>query len=170
MKPAKKMVGLLILSALAISNSYSQKTNHMDDQENIKELVTSYYQKMDVLHGDFTKMPEVFNETMTFHFPGVPAPMTVAEFQGPAQGIYVGFSDFTHTIEDFVIEGDKVACRLNVTGTHNGDFQGIPASNKSIAISAITIFRVEDNKLSEHWVSVDMLGIMMQIGAIPMGN
>ena len=115
-------------------------------------------------------MSNIFNDNMQFHFPGVPTPMSVAEFQGPAQGIYTGFPDFKHTIEDYIIEGNKVACRLNITGTHLGDFQGIPASKKSIAISAITIFTVENNKLSEHWVSVDMLGLMAQIGAIPMSK
>lgn len=167
MKSIKKIAGLLILTALTISNSYSQKNDQMDKEANIKELVTAYYQKMDLLHGDFTKMKEVFNDSMTFHFPGVPVPMTVAEFQGPAQGIYAGFSDFKHIIEDFIIDGDKVACRINITGTHNGEFQGIPATNKSIAISAITIFRIENDRLSEHWVSVDMMGLMIQIGAIP---
>jgi steroid delta-isomerase-like uncharacterized protein len=135
----------------------------------MKNIVQEYYQRMDSLKGDFSKMNDVFNEDMTFHFPGVPTPMDVVTFQGPAQGIYTGFPDFTHTIEDFIVEGNKVACRLNITGTHAGDFQGIPASNKSVAISAITIFKVDNNKLSEHWVSVDMLGLMAQIGAIPMG-
>lgn len=139
----------------------------MSRKEHIKSIVTDYYAKMDALQGDFTKMSEVFNEHMIFHFPGVPGPMNVEEFQGPAQGIYAGFSDFRHTIEDFIIDDNKVACRVNINGTHDGNFQGIPATNKSIAISGITIFRIDNNKLSEHWVSVDMMGLMVQIGAIP---
>ncbi len=131
-----------------------------------KQLVIDYYSKMDAVKGDFTQMSNLFNENMTFHFPSSPMPMSVPQFQGPAQGIYAGFPDFKHSIEDFIIEGNKIACRLNITGTHTGEFQGIPATNKSIAINAITIFRVEGERLSEHWVSVDMLGMMTQIGAL----
>lgn len=122
---------------------------------------------MDELKGDFSQMSEMFSPNMRFHFPGVPVPMSVSEFQGPAQGIYEGFNDFKHEIEDVIIEGNKVACRLSIRGTHNGNFQGIPATNKPIAINAITIFNIENYQLSEHWVSVDMLGLMAQIGAIP---
>jgi len=133
----------------------------------MKKIIEEYYRKMDALKGDYSKMKEVFNDEMTFHFPGIPAPLNVEQFQGPAQGIYAGFSDFNHSIEDVIVDGNKVACRVSITGTHNGDFQGIPASNKSIAVGAITIFRVENKRLSEHWISVDLLGIMTQIGAVP---
>lgn len=136
----------------------------------MKKLIEEYYQKMDSVKGDYSQMKEIFNDGMTFHFPGIPTPMSVDEFQGPAQGIYAGFPDFTHTIEDIIIEGNKAACRVNITGTHNGEFQGIPATNKSIAIGAITIFRIENNRLSEHWISVDLLGIMAQIGALPINK
>ena len=166
MKSIKNITGLIILSACIVNISYSQSIDQNTKETNMKNLITDYYQKMDALHGDFTRMNEVFNDTMTFHFPGVPAPMTVSEFQGPAQGIYEGFPDFKRTIEDFIVDGNKVACRINITGTHNGEFQGIAATNKSIAINAITIFRVENNKLSEPLVSVDMLGLMAQIDAI----
>lgn len=136
----------------------------------MKNLVIDYYKRMDSLKGDFSEMNDVFNENMKFHFPGIPTPMNVEEFQGPAQGIYEGFPDFHHIIEDFVIDQNKIACRLNITGTHTGSFQGIPPTNKSIAINAITIFKIENGKLSEHWISVDMLGLMGQIGAIPLNQ
>ena len=66
-----------------------------------------------------------------------------------------------------IVEDERVACRLSITGTHNGVFQGIPPTGKPIAINAITMFRLAEGKLSEHWISVDMLGLMAQIGAIP---
>lgn len=168
MRTIKKLIGLLLMTLLSYNVSFAQKSQTHSKEEIMKKIVAAYYQKMDSLQGDFSKMNELFNDHMVFHFPGVPTPMSVSEFQGPAQGIYAGFSDFKHTIEDLIVEGNKIACRLNITGTHNGEFQGIPASNKSIAINAITIFTIENNKLSEHWVSVDMLGLMAQIGAIPM--
>lgn len=132
----------------------------------MKQLVIDYYQRMDAAKGDFSQMSDLFNEDMTFHFPGAPGPMNVEQFSGPAQGIYAGFNDFKHVVEDLIEEGNQIACRLSITGTHTGEFQGIPPTHQPIAINAITIFRIEDGKLSEHWVSVDMLGIMAQIGAM----
>ena len=133
----------------------------------MKELVEEYYRKMDSLKGDYSQMTQVFDPDMKFHFPGIPSPLSLESFQGIAQSIYQGFGDFQHQIEDVVIDGDKIACRLSITGTHTGVFQDIPATHQSVAINAITIFRTNNEKLAEHWISVDMLGILTQIGALP---
>ena len=81
-------------------------------------------------------MADLFDESMTFHFPGAPGPMNVEQFTGPAKGIYGGFNDFKHSVEELIEEGDLIACRVNITGTHTGDFQGIPATHQPIAVSA----------------------------------
>jgi len=66
-----------------------------------------------------------------------------------------------------VAEGDKVAVRFNVTGTHKGEFQGIPPTDKKVSYIAVDFITLMDNKMAEDWVSVDMMGLMQQIGAIP---
>ena len=131
-----------------------------------KNLIRSYYSEMDQLKGDYSQMANFFHHEMQFHFPGIPHPMPVGQFQAVAQGIYSGFPDFKHTVENVIQEGDVLSCRLNINGTHQGEFQGIPATNRSIAISAITQFRVQDDQIVDHWISVDMLGLLKQIGAM----
>jgi steroid delta-isomerase-like uncharacterized protein len=77
------------------------------------------------------------------------------------------FPDLRHDIVDMVAEGDKVAVRFNVTGTHKGELQGIPPTDKKVSFSAIDFITMIDGKIAEDWLSVDMMGLMQQIGAIP---
>ena len=69
--------------------------------------------------------------------------------------------------EDVFGEGDKVAVRWHVTGTHTASLFGIPATGKSMDISGISILRLVDGKIAEDWVSEDTIGLMKQIGVIP---
>ncbi len=68
---------------------------------------------------------------------------------------------------DILQDGDKVVVRFTLTGKHGGDFLGMPATGKPIELTGITIFRFEGNKAVERWQSADILGVMVQIGAIP---
>jgi len=66
------------------------------------------------------------------------------------------FPDLHSTIEDLIAEGDKVVVRGIDHGTHLGEFLGYPPTGKPIAITWIDIFRVENGKLAEAWLEVDM--------------
>lgn len=78
-----------------------------------------------------------------------------------------GFPDIRITIEDMVVDGDKVVARMTVTGTQTGEFMGVPPSGKSVHVAAIGISRIVDGKSVEYWETFDALGLMQQIGAIP---
>ena len=80
---------------------------------------------------------------------------------------FAAFPDLHATIEDLVAEGDKIAARLTWTGTHKGEFEGIPPTGKQIKFTTMEFFRVASGKLAEHWDEVDLLGMLQQIGAIP---
>ena len=71
-------------------------------------------------------------------------------------------------VEDSVGEGDRVAMRFAISGTHTGTFMGIPATGKPIHVTASGIFRVVDGKATDNWVNFDALGLLQQIGAVPM--
>jgi predicted ester cyclase len=60
-----------------------------------------------------------------------------------------------------------VASRWTITGTHQGDFQGVPATGRQITINGIDMSRVVDGKIAEHWAQFDIVGVMQQIGALP---
>ena len=78
-----------------------------------------------------------------------------------------GFLDSHLVIEDVIAEGDKVVTRLTITGTQTGTLQGIPPTGKKFSMRGIDIFRVVDGKIVEHWDAVDQLGMLQQLGVIP---
>ncbi|MDQ3878024.1 MAG: ester cyclase [Actinomycetota bacterium] len=71
------------------------------------------------------------------------------------------------TLEDMIAEDDRVVVRWTNSGTHVGEFLGIPSTGQSFNIAGIDIYRVEDGKLAEHWHVVDMYGQMVQLGLLP---
>jgi steroid delta-isomerase-like uncharacterized protein len=80
---------------------------------------------------------------------------------------FTAFPDFHTTVHDTIAEGDKVAKRWTVTGTHLGEFMGMPPSGNSVTFSGITISRFADGMLVEGWWAWDALGMMQQITAPP---
>jgi steroid delta-isomerase-like uncharacterized protein len=77
------------------------------------------------------------------------------------------FPDFQFSILDQIAEGDKVATRWTIRGTHKGEFQGMPPSGKQIEMTGITIFRIANGKLIEGWTNEDVLGMLQELGAVP---
>ena len=93
--------------------------------------------------------------------------MNREEFEGMVRGIIAGFSNGRHIIEAQVAEGDRVATRLTWTALHTGEFNGVPASNRPVRICGDAFDRIEDGKVVEHHAQFDVLGLMVQIGAVP---
>jgi steroid delta-isomerase-like uncharacterized protein len=80
------------------------------------------------------------------------------------------FPDMNMSAEDILVSGDKAVARVRSTGTHRGDFLGIPATGKPVDIQLIDIMRFNDAGLvCEHWGVTDMMSLMQQIGAVPTG-
>ena len=78
------------------------------------------------------------------------------------------FPDLRFVPEDFIAEGDKVVVRVRASGTHSGDFMGMPATGKQIDVQLIDIIRFEDDGLGhEHWGVADVMTMMQQLGVIP---
>ncbi len=78
-----------------------------------------------------------------------------------------GFPDIHVTIEDILAEGEKVVVRNTWRGTHEGEFNGIPATGRRVEISGVVIWRVSDGLISERWAVIDTLGLLRQLGVIP---
>jgi steroid delta-isomerase-like uncharacterized protein len=83
---------------------------------------------------------------------------------------FTAFPDLRFEPEDLLVDGDKGVARARFTGTHEGDFMGVPASGKPVDVQLIDIFRFGDDGLvREHWGVMDTLALMQQVGAIPDG-
>ncbi|CAN7738065.1 ester cyclase [Phyllobacterium sp. LjRoot231] len=77
------------------------------------------------------------------------------------------FPDLHMTIEDQIAEGDRVVTRWTARGTHTGEFQGIPPTGKEVRVAGTNIDRIADSKVVECWSHVDELGMMQQLGVVP---
>jgi steroid delta-isomerase-like uncharacterized protein len=76
------------------------------------------------------------------------------------------FPDIQVEVADTISEGDKIAARCIVTGTHRGDTLGVPGSNKPVRFSGVAILRIRDGKIVEAWNNFDFQTLSKQIGAL----
>lgn len=97
-----------------------------------------------------------------------PGPQNREEYLQEIGRWHAAFGETHFTIEEQIAEGDKVASRATLRAIHNGgDFLGLPPTGKQIAVSGITIERIQDGKIVEHRVNSDWLGMMQQLGLVP---
>ncbi|WP_067847970.1 ester cyclase [Nocardia lijiangensis] len=83
--------------------------------------------------------------------------------------LHRAFPDLHIAVEDSIAEGDKVVSRNTVTGTHTGEYLGLPPTGKPISYREIFIFRFVDGRIVESWGVVDTLALMRQLGGLPGG-
>jgi steroid delta-isomerase-like uncharacterized protein len=88
------------------------------------------------------------------------------EYKKYVNEMITAFPDFHFTVHDILAESDKVVVRWTLTGTHKGEFSGIPPTNKKVTVWGIDIDRVAGGKFVEGWCRFDTLGMMQQLGLI----
>ena len=111
--------------------------------------------------------PELLAQLIAEEFMASPGEKGASEFANGIAAVRKGFPDVRFEIEDLVAEGDRVAVRWTFRGTHGGPFAGTAASQASVTQTANVIFQISDGKISRAWVQVDRLGLLQQIGALP---
>jgi len=134
-------------------------------QEQNKSLVRRVFEE-----GINQNKQGVFDELIALSYVNhdIPAPTPGLQGFKMVIGMFLAaFPDMRVTIEEELAEGSKVITRGYFTGTHQGDFQGIPPTGKQIKVKYIDIWLVENGKLMENWVRLDELGLMQQLGVIP---
>jgi len=77
------------------------------------------------------------------------------------------YPDLRWAIEDIIAEKDKVVACWTYSGTHRGDYMGVPATNKKVSVSGITIHHIAGGKIMDSHTNWDALGLMQQLGAVP---
>ncbi|MFD9127984.1 ester cyclase [Kitasatospora sp. NPDC059571] len=83
------------------------------------------------------------------------------------RGWRTGF-DFAFTVESQVADGDEVATRWSWTGMHRGEFMGLPATDKKVEMTGMTVFRFKDGMVQEGWWQWDRMSMMRQLGLLRM--
>jgi steroid delta-isomerase-like uncharacterized protein len=111
---------------------------------------------------------ELISSEAIFNVPGRPEPLKGLEGYMMIIGMMRGgFSNIQWTLDDMVSEGNKVAARYTMRGTHDGNFMGVPATGRNIEVHSMAFYELSDGKIVKEQGLPDMLSLMMQIGAIP---
>jgi hypothetical protein len=109
---------------------------------------------------------EVVEPDVLFHAP-VPTGATGAQ---ALKRVWImllrAFPDLRVAVEDVIAEGDKVVARNTVTGTHQGEYRGVPATGKSVTYNEVFVFRFAGGRIAEIWGVVDVLAQLRQLGLI----
>ncbi len=138
----------------------------MKAQAEVEEQNKAMVQKI-LAEGDKGNV-EILNEVCTsdykMYWPSNAEPINLEEHIQLWQAFINAFPDLNHTIDEIIAEGDQVSTRETLRGTHKGEFQGIPPTDKQFTMSAICLWRFKDSKLVEYRADGDMLGMMMQLG------
>jgi predicted ester cyclase len=95
-----------------------------------------------------------------------PAPLDSEAWTRFLSGFVEGFPDLQLTVEDAVGEGDLVAQRIHFAGTHTGEFQGLPPTNRKGRFSGLELNRFVDGRVGEHWFQLDSLTLLQQLGLV----
>jgi steroid delta-isomerase-like uncharacterized protein len=134
----------------------------ISDRQN---LVLQFYQAFD--DRNFEGAIELLAPNFIAHLAGVAEPLTKEEFQKFGLSFFLAFPDGKHDFEQVLMDGDKVVTAGTFTGTHQLEFQGLPATGKKVKFALMHIDRVADGKIVEHWGQGDQLGLIQQLGIIP---
>jgi steroid delta-isomerase-like uncharacterized protein len=129
-------------------------------EEQNTALITRYNEAWD--SGDVEALKEIFSPDYVLHASG--QDLSLEETIELLKQQQVIFPDRTNSIEDTILEGDKVVLRYTLRGTHTGDIEGFPATGKKVESEAIEIVRVENGKIVECWDVSDDLSFYQQLG------
>ena len=131
-----------------------------------KALVRRYYDEV-FNKGNVDLVDELAVEDYVEHDPFPGQGNGRGDLQARVQAILSAFNPVSFALEDLVSEGDRVVVRWTQTGTHSGNFMGMPPTGKQFTIAGIDIHDVKAGRMAEHWHVVDMYALLIQLGAIP---
>ncbi len=136
--------------------------------ESNKEVIRRWWEAMN--QGKALDLIDViYASDYLLHDPSVPNPVRgLAGVRGFVAMLQAAFPDQHCTIETLTAEEDRVSHVVTVRGTHRGVFQGIPATGKSFEITVRVVSRFVDGKIAEEWELFDALGLMQQLGVLPL--
>ncbi len=169
----KKLFMILPLALILCFMVGCQDKEAMAELEKMKARAEVEEQNMEVVRkwlksgdeGNIKGAMELFAPNFLWYSPSnSPAPMSKEESHEYLVMVLKAFPKWIHKIEEIIAVGDKVITRIIAYSTHEGEFQGIPATGNKVEVSEIIIWRFKDGKIVEMRGEADNLGMMMQLG------
>ncbi len=131
-------------------------------------LITHHRAFNEMLNGrNLDLLPQLCTQDYVYHGPGGLELKGVDQLREMIEGYLTAFSDLHMTVEQRVAEGNLIATRWSLTGTHDGPLEDIEATGKKINISGQLVMRFEGPKIAEEWEVFDEMAMLKQIGAAP---
>jgi steroid delta-isomerase-like uncharacterized protein len=152
---------LLLLAAFLAAGCAGPRT----DSSANKKIAERYFEEI-LSQGNLAVADELLASDVRFTNP----PLTLhsrEELKQLVTALRGAFPDLRFRLEDTVAEGDKVATRWTMTGTHRGEIQGRAPTGKAMNVSGMDIFRITEGRIQEIWVNMDVLGQAQQLGWLP---
>jgi len=126
-----------------------------------KALTRHYFKAYET--GDIEAVMKFIDLNYRLHPGGGVEPMNYEERKRDELVFFSAFSNIKAIVEDQIAEGEKVASRITMYCTHAGEYQGVPATGKRIALTYIDIAKIRGEKIVEEWVEFDLMSILKQI-------
>lgn len=111
-------------------------------------------------------MRECWHEDIAFHAAGIGEIHGMTEFLAALEPFYAAFPDLEITLEDTIVQDDRIVGRYTTRATHTGPFMGIPPTGNRVEWVSNDMYRIEDGKIVEEWFCEDLLSLR-QTGAVP---
>jgi steroid delta-isomerase-like uncharacterized protein len=141
-------------------------SNPQSDAERNKAVIQRFVEEVQNKQNwdvyDELNDPEFVNHSAP---PGVPADREGGKVL--LQALAAAYPDVHFTVDDMIAEDDQVVTKKTMSGTNQGDFAGIPATGKHVTLQFVDIMRIRDGRIVEHWLCMDQLSWMQQLGVIP---
>ena len=133
--------------------------------EDLKALGRRYIEELNKgKAAALAAMDELYAADLVFHGGGGEETRGIENYKQFVSEFFKAFPDLHWTIDDILVEGDKVVARFTLTGTHKGEFMGIPRTNRKVTMWVISIDRIVGGKFVEEWERMDTLGFVQQLG------
>ena len=136
-----------------------------ESAESVRALMEEFWTAYNAGDAD-TILGRIFSPDFVNYTPAPGFPATGEGLVQTMQFFAAGFPDQQAAVEEIVVEGDLVAARVTVTGTHLGTAYGVPATGRTVTYGGLTIVRVAGGKMVENWGFYDQVSILAQIGAM----
>lgn len=163
----KKRLGFalpLLLGALG-SAVFAQGTPRAGGDGNKTAVRRVFHQLWN--EGNFAGIEQLFVAKLPFRVNGRLVTQTPEDVQQAMTRWRTAFPDIHFTIEDIIAERDRVAVRVTFTGTHRGEWWGVPPSERRVQVTLMMFFRIENGRLMEAWENYDEHGLRRQLGLSP---
>lgn len=126
-----------------------------------KAVIRQMYTRLSA--GDLNAIDDVLADDFVEHEPVPGLEPTKAGVKQLFGMLHAAFDHATLTVAHMIAEGDKVFALVQMTGIHNGDFMGVPATGRAVSVTLCDFFRVGDDHVVEHWGVMDSAGLMHQL-------